>query len=118
MLRHHFTGGASEGRLARHHLPERYAERVQVRADVNGHSCELFRTGKLRRSEKTSWRRNCGLSTRLIERLGEPEVNDFRDHRASLFQAHHDVAWFDVPMNELLLVHGSQTGGDLRDIAR
>ena len=36
-----------------------------------------------------------------------------------MLQAHHDVAWFDVPMNELLLVHRSQTGGDLsRDFQR
>ena len=35
-------------------------------------------------------------------------------HRAFLLEAHHDIAWFDVPVNEALLVHRSQTGGDLR----
>src|SRR6516162_4111321 len=114
MLMHHFTRRASEWRLARHHLPERHAERVQVRADVNGHSGELLRAGKLWGSSKGTGCRNRGLSTRLIERLSQPEVDDFRDHSASLFQAHHDVAWFDVPMNELLLVDRSQPGSDLR----
>jgi serine/threonine protein kinase len=36
---------------------------------------------------------------------------------ASVFhlgKAHHDVARFDVPMNQLQLVHRSQSGGDLR----
>jgi hypothetical protein len=31
-----------------------------------------------------------------------------------LLETHHDVAWFDVPVNELLLVHRSQAVGDLR----
>ena len=33
---------------------------------------------------------------------------------AFVLEADHDVAWFDVPMDEFLLVDGSQTGGDLR----
>jgi hypothetical protein len=33
---------------------------------------------------------------------------------ALLLDIHHDVAWFDVSVNELLLVDRSQTGGDLR----
>jgi hypothetical protein len=44
---------------------------------------------------------------------GQAEVDDFRRHRASIFQGHNDVAWFDVPMNELLLMHCGQTGRDL-----
>ena len=32
----------------------------------------------------------------------------------SLLETHHDVAWFDVPLNQLLLVHRSQAVGDLR----
>ena len=33
--------------------------------------------------------------------------------RPFFLEVHHDVAWFDVPVNELLLVHRSQTGRDL-----
>jgi hypothetical protein len=32
----------------------------------------------------------------------------------SLLDTHHDITWFDVPVNEFLLVHGSQTSSDLR----
>ena len=39
--------------------------------------------------------------------------------RRSLLDIHHDVAWFDVPVNELLFVDRSQTGSDLgRDFQR
>src|SRR6516164_7462599 len=114
MLVHDLSGSTSERCLTSHHNPQRYAQRVQVRADVNGDSGELLRAGKLWGSSKGTGCRNRGLSTRLIERLSQPEVDDFRDHSASLFQAHHDVAWFDVPMNELLLVDRSQPGSDLR----
>src|SRR5271165_1279452 len=48
-----------------------------------------------------------------MDRLGKAEVDDFSGNGASILKAHHDVAWFDVPMNELLFVHRSQTGGDL-----
>src|SRR6516162_3899777 len=107
MLMHHFTRRAPEWLLARQHLPERHTERVQVRADVNGHSCELLRAGELWGSSKGTGCRNRGLSTRLIERLSQPEVDDFRGHGASLFQAHHDVTWFDVPVNQVLFVYRS-----------
>ena len=33
---------------------------------------------------------------------------------AFLLQTHHDVAWFDVPVDEVLFVHRGQTGGHLR----
>ena len=37
----------------------------------------------------------------------------------SSFDTHHDIAWFDIPVDELLLVNCSQTGGDLgRDFQR
>ena len=45
---------------------------------------ELLGASELRCSSKASRCRNRGLSTRLIERLGQPEVDDFRGHSASL----------------------------------
>ena len=74
----------------------------------------MLRTGKLGRPGKAAEHRNRGLRTWFIDRLGQTEVDDFRGHSASFLKAHHDVAWFNVPMNELLLVDRSQTGGDLR----
>ena len=38
---------------------------------------------------------------------------------AFLLQAHHDVAWLDIPVDKVLFVNRSQTGGDLcRDFQR
>ncbi len=48
MLIHDLGGGASEGRLAGHHLPERHAERIEIRTNVYADSGELLGTGKLR----------------------------------------------------------------------
>jgi hypothetical protein len=45
--------------------------------------------------------------------------NRQRSGTASLVQAYHDVAWFDIPVNEFLFVHRRQTGSDLgRDFQR
>jgi len=35
-----------------------------------------------------------------------------KDYSAPLLDTHHDVAWFDVPVDEFLFVDRSQTGGD------
>ena len=43
MLIHHLSRRTSKWCLASHHYPERYAERVQVRADVNGHPREVLK---------------------------------------------------------------------------
>jgi hypothetical protein len=45
------------------------------------------------------------LRTPFLDCLGKTEIDDFCGQSASLTQAHHDVARFDVPVNELLLVH-------------
>src|SRR5580704_14589514 len=100
--------------MAGHHLPEYHAQRIKIRTDVHPDSCKLLGTGKLWCPCKAPGYRNRGLRTWFIDRLGEAEVDNLRDHRTFLLQAHHDVAWFDVPVNELLLVHRNQTGSDLR----
>src|SRR5271165_2557946 len=65
VLVHQFGGCASEWRLPRQHLPERRAERIQVRADVYLYSRKLLGTGKLWCPSKRSWQRNRGLRRRL-----------------------------------------------------
>src|ERR1700726_2939872 len=112
MLIHHLGRGTSEHRLAGQHIPERRAQRVEVRTDVHTNPCKLFWAGERRRPGKSPEYRN--LSTWFIDRLGKAEVDNLRDHSAFLLKAHHNVAGFDVPVNELLLVDRSQTCGHLR----
>ena len=78
------------------------------------HSRELLGTGKIRSSDKAARHRNGGLKIRFIDCLGQAKVDYFSGHSASLFKVHHDVTWFNVPVNQLLLVHRSQAGSDLR----
>src|ERR1700722_688052 len=119
MLIHHLSWGAMEWDLASEHFPYDYSKRVEVRANVNRHSGELLRAGELRCSSKASRHRNGGLRTRFIDGLRQPEVDDFRDHCASLLEIYHDVARFDIAMDGLLFVHRGQTRGNLgRDFER
>src|SRR5580704_2945528 len=105
MLSHHFYGSAPERKPARQHLPKGHAKRVEVRSDINRESRKLFRARIFWGPSKSPKRRNRGLSARLIKRLGKAEVDDFGAHRACLLQAHHNVGWFNIPMNELLPVN-------------
>jgi hypothetical protein len=45
---------------------------------------------------------------RFIYCFGEAEIDNLYYFSVSRLQANHDVAWLDVPMNELLLVDHSQ----------
>src|SRR5215469_4029414 len=114
MLGGNLSCGATEERVAGQYHPERHAKRVEVRTYVNGCSRELLRAGEFRCSSKGPRGRNRGLSTRLIERLGQAQVDDFRSHSACFLQANHDIAGLDVAMNQLLLVYCGETGRDLR----
>src|SRR5262249_12890919 len=107
MLVHHFSGRPSEGRLPCHHHPERHAKRVQIRADVHAHSGELLRTRKLWCPGKASTCRHLALRTWVTDKLGQAKIDDFRHQVTSSLHLYHDVAWFDVPVNEVLLVHSS-----------
>jgi hypothetical protein len=61
---------------------------------------------------------NSGVPAKAPGRVGgglrQPKVNDFSCYSAPLLDTHHDVTRFDVPMDELLLVHRNQTGSNLR----
>src|SRR3979490_3382364 len=69
--------------------------------------------GRPWRPGKAPGYRNRRLRTGFVDSLRQSKFYNFRGHSASLLQTHHDVARFDIPVNELLLVNGSQTGGDL-----
>src|SRR6201984_576613 len=114
MLIHHLSGGAPKWRPARQHLPECHAQGVEIRASVQGEPGELFGTSKFWCSDKTSWRRNGGLETRFSDRLRQTEIDNFCRDTAVILQTHHDVTRFDVPVNEVLFMYRSQTGGHLR----
>src|ERR1700747_1187875 len=99
---HDLTRRASEWNLASQHGPERYAKRVQIRADVDRDSSELLGTGKLCCPRKSPRCGNRGLSARLIERLDQAQVDEFCCHSGFLPKAHHDVAWLELPGKEFL----------------
>ena len=46
-------------------------------------------------------------------RLRQAEVDNLRRSSASPLRADHNVARFDIPMDEILFVHRGQTGSDL-----
>ena len=52
MLIHHLSRGSAEQPTACCHLPQRHAQRVEIRTDVDAHSCKLFGTGEFRRPGK------------------------------------------------------------------
>src|SRR6516164_174930 len=114
MLVHDLTRSATKWRSASQHLPKCHAQGVEIRPGVLAEPGELFGTSKLRRSDKTSWRRNCRLKIRFSDRLGQTEIDNFCRDPAVILQTHHYVTRFDVPMNEVLFVHRSQPGGHLR----
>src|SRR6516162_5981782 len=114
MLVHHLTRSAPEWRLASQHFPKRNTERVQIRSGVRREPGELFGASKFWCSDKTSWRRNCGLKTWFGDRLRQTEIDNFCRDTAVTLQTHHDITRFDVPVNELLFVYRNQTGGNLR----
>src|ERR1700724_530153 len=114
MLMHQLSQRAPEWRSAGQHLPERHAERVQIRTDVYEASPELLGASELWGPGKNSGHRNRSLRKRFAYWLRQPKVDDLCGHSASLFQVHHDVAWFDIPVDEVVFVHRGQTGSDLR----
>src|SRR5262249_4466769 len=95
------------GMVFGYHHPERYAKGVQIRADVHPDSTKLLRTGELWCPGKASRCRNSRLRSSFCHPLGQPEVDYLRRYAISLPQAYHDVAWLDVSMNQLCLVHRS-----------
>src|SRR5258706_16372489 len=102
MLVHHLTRRAPKLRPPRQHLPECHAQRVEIREDIEADSRELFGTSKFWCSDKTSWRRNCGLETRFVDRFRQAEIDNFCPNTAVILQTHHDVTRFEVPVNEVL----------------
>ena len=100
--------------MAGQHLPEHHAKRVQVRTDVHANPANCSGLANSGVPAKAPGVEIAASAGRVGCWLRQPKVNDFGCYSASLLDIHHDVAWFDVPVNELLLVHRSQTGGDLR----
>ena len=94
-------------------LPERNTKRVEIRTDIHLSSDNLFWTGEFWCSGKGSARRNSRLRTGFIGHLSQAKIDNPGADRALVLKAHHNIAWLDVTVNELLLVYRSQTGGGL-----
>src|SRR4029077_12549930 len=103
MLGHNSGGSTPKWRMTGQHLPERNTKGVEIRTDIHLSSYNLFRTGELWCSGKGPGRRDRGLSTGFIDRLGQAEIDNLGGHSALVLKAHHDIARFDVPVNELFL---------------
>src|SRR4030095_16593597 len=108
MLAHHLSGRTLEWHLAGQHLPERHPKGVKIRTDVQLRSRELLRTGERRCPRKNPKRGNRRISGRFGFPLGQSKIDYLRSYSAALLQAHHDVAWFDVPVDKALLMHGCE----------
>jgi hypothetical protein len=64
-------------------------------------------------ADETSERGDCSPRTSLLDHLRQPKIDEFRRDRACVSQTHHDIRWFDVPVNKLLLVNCGQTSCEL-----
>src|SRR6516165_3558649 len=103
MLIHYLSSRAAEQRTASHHFPQHHAERVQIRPDVHADPGKLLRTGELRCPGKASRYRNRSSRPCFSDRLGQAEVDDLCGCSTRVLEVHDDIAWFDIPVNELLL---------------
>src|SRR4029077_6497020 len=112
MLVNQSRSGALERDLASQHLPERDTERIKVGTNVRSYPGRLFGTGVSRCPGKSSLNRNLGNRTIVSNRtLGQAQIDNFRVSNIITMHADHDVAWFDVAMDQLLLVDCFQASG-------
>src|SRR5580693_4015415 len=118
MLMHHLTRRAQEWRLAGHHYPERYAKRVEVRADVHANSRELLRTRKLGCPDKCPRRRNPRFRSRFVQCLRQAEVDNFGRYTSFFLQPHHDVCWLDISVDKVLFVNWANPAATCVAISR
>src|SRR5258705_7893942 len=107
--------GALERDIARQHLPECDSERIKVGTYVRSDPGKLFGTSVSRCPGKSSLNRNLGNRTIVSSRtFGQPQIDNFRVSNIVAMHADHDVAWFDVAMDQILLVDCFQASGDPR----
>ena len=105
MLAHHLRHRARERRLPGEHVPERDAERIDVRADVDLALFELLRAGKMRRADEAALRDGGRVLRAGRERFREAEVDHF--HRQLIVLAdEHEIRRFDVAMDEPVNLRG------------
>ena len=106
----------AEGQLAAKEIPERDAQRINVRARVDARATELLRTGERRRSDKAAV---CQVPIRRTGRaLDQAEVDDFARHSmmdTSITPGQHQVARFEVAVNEVAGACGNQGQSHLPD---
>src|SRR3982074_3063277 len=107
--------GALERDFASQHLPERDSERIKVGTYIGSYPGKLFGTGVSRCPGKSSLNGNLGNRTIVSNRtLGQAQIDNFRISNVVAMHADHDVAWFDVAMDQLLLVDCFQASSNQR----
>ena len=108
VLTHDLHHRPVKGRAARKHIPERHAETVNVRADIQIFLLELFGTREMRRADESRHGdRRGGFRAVLARDLGEAEIDDFHVKALTvivtflvILAQQHEVGGLDVAMDE------------------
>src|SRR5215472_15847286 len=94
--------------------PERSAERVDVRANINRAAPKLLRTREIRRADEFSVS-DVHFSSGIRDCLGEAEVDDFHFQlrRRAVIRPEHDITRLEVAMDQTLSGSSHQCLRDL-----
>src|SRR5271165_3219855 len=110
MLIHYLSGGTSEWRLARHHLPDDHAQRVKIRANVHTGSPDLLRAGK---SGCPDERAMSNVRFAGSRRFDQAEIDDL--DREVWTARQHQVGWLQVSVHQPLALGERHCAGHLLD---
>ena len=114
MLAHHLRHRAGKRRLPGEHVPERDAERIDVRPGIDFLFLELLRAGEMRRADEAAHAEGGGVFAVGGDRgLGQAEVDDLGDQLVVFFDE-HEIRRLDVAMHEPVLRGGIEGAGHLR----
>src|SRR6266516_1222785 len=98
-----FNATAGKWRFSGEREPERRAERVNVRTRIDWAASKLLRAGEIWCANESSVGK-IHLFSRIRDRLGEAEVDDFHFQlrRLSITPGQHDIARLEVAMDQTL----------------
>ena len=117
--------------LSRHHLVQHAAERKQIGPGIGVEAHELLGRHVMKRSEDRAWCREIGRLAAAVcasecrGRLSKPEIEElgqWRGGRTCARRRQHDVARFEIAMNDAALVRPVECrgnlGGDVQGLGR
>ena len=120
LLDEHAAQRPDKRRAPREHVPDRDAQAVHVRADIEVFLLQLLGAGILRRADEAA-HRNVRAAFAARRRTRQAEVNDLDDETVLVvvLALDHDVGRLDVAVNEALLARRTKRAGNLqRDLER